>query len=145
MNMSKEPPSIVSRSITYSHKIPVSKTQVFWEKLKKGKIFATKCKMCGELYYPPQADCPRCLTSEVEWAELSNTVTLETYTYVQVKPQGFTQYEPYTIAIGRTMEGVKVMGWLEHEKPEVGIELKVTTKMLPDGYPVVVFVSKDRV
>lgn len=142
--MSKEPPFITSRPITYSHKIPISKTQVFWEKLKEGKVFATKCKTCGELYFPPQADCPRCLASDVEWVELSSTVTLVTYTQVQVRPAGFTQYEPYTIAIGRTIEGVRVMGWLEHEKPEVGIELEMTTKMLSDGYPVIIFVSKDR-
>ena len=141
--MSKEAPSMASRPIAYGHKIPISKTQVFWDKLKEGKIFATRCKKCKELYYPPQTDCPRCLSSGVEWTELDNTVTLETYTHVQVKPQGFTQYDPYTIAIGRTKDGAKVMGWLEQEKPEVGMELRMTTKTLHDGYLVIVFTSKE--
>jgi uncharacterized OB-fold protein len=144
MNMSKEAPSMTSRPITYVHKIPISKTQIFWDKLKEGKVFTTRCKTCRELYYPPQTDCPRCLASDAEWVELNSTVILETYTHVQVRPQGFIQYDPYTIAIGRTMEGVKVMGWLEHDKPEVGLELKMTTKKLPDGYSVIIFVSKDR-
>ncbi|MFQ5710851.1 MAG: Zn-ribbon domain-containing OB-fold protein [Candidatus Geothermarchaeales archaeon] len=140
--MKKELPSMSSRPLHYSHKIPILKTRLFWEKLKEGKVYATRCKKCGKLYYPPQDDCTQCLASDVEWVELGKTVTLETYTQVHIKPQGFTQYEPYTIAIARTTEGIKVMGWLEDAAPEdarVGMKLEMSTKTLPDGYQVIVF------
>ncbi|MGB9672184.1 MAG: Zn-ribbon domain-containing OB-fold protein [Candidatus Norongarragalinales archaeon] len=142
MSEAKEPASITSRPITYTHKIPVAKTKIFWEKLREGKICTTKCKKCGSLYFPPQVDCPQCLTSEVEWLELGEEAVLETYTHVQTRPQGFTQYEPYIIAVAKTSEGVKVMGWLEDVKPteiKVGMKLKMATKTLPDGYITIVF------
>lgn len=138
----KELPSIDSRPLTYAHKIPILKTQKFWEGLKKGEIYAVKCVRCEKLYFPPQTDCPICLASEVEWIKLNKTVVLETFTQVHVKPQGFTQYEPYTIAIAKTKEGVKVMGWLENIKLEeikIGMKLEMNVKTLQDGYITITF------
>lgn len=135
-------PSMASRLLTYAHKIPISKTHIFWEKLKEGKIFATKCKHCGKVYYPPQTDCSECLKSEFEWVELSNSAVLQTYTLVEAKPQGFSHYEPYIIAIAITPENVKIMGWLEKIRPEnirIGMNLKTDTKILQDGYVTIIF------
>ena len=138
----KELPSVTSRPLTYIHKIPILKTQPFWEKLKEGEIYATKCKKCGKLYYPPQVDCPECLASDVEWIKLSEEAKLETYTQVLTRPQSFENYEPYIIAIASTSEGVKIMGWLEGVKLEeikVGMKLKATGGLLEDGYHIIKF------
>jgi uncharacterized OB-fold protein len=105
MSKAKELPSVISRPLTYIHKIPILKTQLFWEKLKEGEIYATRCKKCKKLYYPPQADCPECLASEIEWIKLSGEATLEAYTQVQARPQRFENYEPYIIAIAATRGG----------------------------------------
>jgi len=144
--VSKEAPHIPSRPLTYAHKIPISKTGVFWEKLKLGEVYATKCRKCGKLYYPPQVDCPRCLTSEAEWVKLSGEGRLFSYTWVYYQPQGFTQYQkPYAIAVAEVDGGVKVMGWLEGVKPEevkIGMRVAVSAKTLPDGYLVIVFSPK---
>jgi len=142
MTKTKETPFMTSRPITYVHKIPILKTELFWEKLKEGQIFTTKCVKCGRVYYPPQADCPECLTSHVEWLRLSDEATLETYTCVQAKPQGFDQYEPYTIAIATTVDGIKIAGRLENEKIEdvkVGMKLRVSARLLADGYMTITF------
>jgi len=142
MSKAKELPSIISRSLVYVHEIPIAKTQLFWEKLKEGEIYATKCRKCGKLYYPPQADCPQCLASDIEWIKLSEEATLEAYTHVQARPQGFNQYEPYIIAVARTSEGVRIMGWLEDMKLEdikVGMKLKASTRIQSNGYPVIRF------
>jgi uncharacterized OB-fold protein len=143
----KEIPFVTSRRLTYAHKIPILKTQLFWEKLKEGEIYATKCKKCGRVYYPPQADCPECLTSEIEWFKLSDEATLETYTQVQARPQGFEQHEPYIIAIATTADGVKIAGRLENVKLEdvkVGMKLKTGTRILEDGYVTITFKKLER-
>jgi uncharacterized OB-fold protein len=141
-NLAEELPSITSRSITFVHKVPVLKTRLFWDGLKEGKVYATKCRKCGKVYYPPQGDCAPCLSSNMEWVELNSDAVLETYTHALQRPAGFDQYEPYIIAIARTRDGVRVMGWLEGIKPEevkVGMKLEMSTRKLPDGFWVITF------
>ena len=143
--MAEENPSITSRPITFTHKVPILKTRRFWKKLEEGEVYATKCRKCSRLYYPPQGDCAHCLSSDVEWVKLSNEATIETYTYASQRPAGFNQYEPYIIAIARTKDGVRVMGWLEDIGPEdvkVGMKLIMSTKKLPDGFLVITFKPK---
>jgi uncharacterized OB-fold protein len=145
IEMAEENPSITSRPITFTHKVPILKTRRFWEKLEEGEVYATKCRKCGRLYYPPQGDCAHCLSSDVEWVKLSNESTIETYTYASQRPAGFNQYEPYIIAIARTKDGVRVMGWLEDIGPEdvkVGMKIIMSTKKLPDGFLVITFKPK---
>ena len=140
--MAEENPSRISRPITFTHKVPILKTRRFWEKLEDGEVYATKCRKCGRLYYPPQGDCARCLSSDVEWIKLSREAVLETYTQALQRPAGFSQYEPYIIAIARTRGGVRVMGWLEDIKLEnvkVGMKLEMSTRRLPDGFLVIIF------
>jgi len=131
-------PSIKSREVKIVQDIPINRTLPFWEALKQGKILATRCKKCGKLYFPPAADCSNCLTSEMEWIELSNEATIETFTHVVVRPTTFQQEKPYTVAIGRLKEGVKVLAWLTGFKlseVKVGMKAKLVARLTPDGRP----------
>jgi uncharacterized OB-fold protein len=141
MTEKAEYPTIKSRTLTLTHEVPICKTKTYWEGLKAGKVYAAKCKKCGEIYYPPQADCPKCLTSQIEWVELSEG-EIETFTKVSLKPQGFNHYkEDFIIAIAKTPEGAKVMGWLENtdvENIKPGAHIKITAKIMPDGFPTII-------
>lgn len=131
-------PVIKSKPITIVEEIPISKTLKFWEGLKEGKVYGTKCCKCGKLYFPPSADCPDCLCSEMQWVELGDEVEIETFTHVVVRPTSFCQYKPYTVAIGRLKEGVKVLAWLTGFKlseVRVGMKAKLVAKTTPDGNP----------
>jgi len=145
MSKTFEYPSMKSRTLTLTHNIPISKTKTYWEGLKEEYVYATKCKKCGRVYYPPQVDCPNCLTSDVEWIQLLEG-SLETFTQVYLKPQGFTHYEHnYIVAIAKTVEGAKVMGWLEDmdvKTVKVGTSVKITATTMPDGFPAVIFKLK---
>ncbi|MGC8606030.1 MAG: Zn-ribbon domain-containing OB-fold protein [Vulcanisaeta sp.] len=125
-----EGPTIDSVPIVYRHKIPISKTVKYWDGLKEGKIYATRCRSCGAVYYPPQADCPYCGSSDVEWIELPREGILETFTRVYSRPQGYEEFEPYIIAIAR-VGNVRVMGWLINVKDErcvkIGDEVILST------------------
>jgi len=136
-------PSIKSREIRIVQDMPISKTLKFWEGLKEGKIYATKCKKCGRLYFPPVADCPDDLTSEMEWTELSSEAEIETFTHVVIRPTTFQQYKPYTVAIGKMKEGVRVLAWLSGFKLseiKVGMKAKLIAKLSPEGNPTYEFV-----
>ena len=129
-------PSIRSREIKIFQEIPISKTLKFWEGLKEGKIYATRCANCGRLYFPPSADCPNCSTASIEWVELSKEAEIETFTHVVIRPTPFQQNKPYTVAIGKLKEGVKVLAWLTGFKLseiKVGMKAKLAAKTTQEG------------
>lgn len=136
-------PTIKSREITIAPEVPISKTMKFWEGLRQGKIFATRCTACGKVYFPPNTDCAECLLTDLEWIELTGEAEVETFTHVVVRPTTFQQYKPYTVAIGKFTSGVKVLAWLTGFKLseiKVGLKIKLTAKTSPEGNPTYEFV-----
>jgi len=139
----KAPTLRSARALTLIYEIPISKTARFWEGLKEGKIFTTRCKQCGELYFPPTDDCVKCLSSGMEWVELSGDAELETFTQIVVRPATFAKYEPYMVAIGKLKEGVKVLAWLtgiQLENVKLGMKLKLVGKILPEDKVIYEFI-----
>jgi len=136
-------PSIKSREIKIVQEIPISKNLKFYEGLKEGKVYATKCKDCGKIYFPPNVDCPECLSTGLDGVELSSDAEIETFTHVVVRPTTFQQNKPYTVAIGRLKEGVKVLAWLTGFKlseVKVGMKAKLVATMTPEGNPTYEFI-----
>jgi len=99
---------------------------VVFEGLKKGKIYGTKCKKCGTLYFPPRKDCEKCLTSDMEWVKLKDKGTIMIYTIVKQNLKGFDSYSDYTIGIVRSSDGVDLMCWIKGES-KVSKKVKITT------------------
>lgn len=141
--MSEAPPSLKSRrTLKLTYEIPVAKTARFWQALKEGQLVTTRCTKCGNVTFPPQNDCPKCLASEPEWIDLGNEAVLESFTQIVVTPVSFVDYEPYVVAVGRLMEGVKILAWLSDVQPEqvkVGMRMKLVARTTPDGRPVYEF------
>ncbi|GAB6193446.1 Zn-ribbon domain-containing OB-fold protein [Desulfocastanea catecholica] len=71
----------------------------FIDHLESGKVMYTVCKSCGVKYFPPRADCAACLSSDMEWREVSGTGKLVSYSQLQYAPVGFEADVPYTIAM----------------------------------------------
>ena len=141
--MSESPSLRSRRKITLRFDIPILKTQEFWASLKNGKFVTTKCSKCGNVSFPPQADCPQCMSGESQWVDLGREAALVTFTHVRITPASFAEGGPYTIAIGEFAGGVKVLAWLEGVKPEdakPGITLRVEPRTSPEGNPYYVFV-----
>ncbi|MEM2794047.1 MAG: Zn-ribbon domain-containing OB-fold protein [Candidatus Methanomethylicia archaeon] len=129
-------PTLKSRPMSLSYDIPISRIKQFWDGLKEGKVLATKCKNCGTLNFPPVADCPNCYSSDIEWIPISSEGEIETFTHVVVKPQSFQEYEPYTIAIAKLKDGVRVLAWLTGaliEDVKVGMKVKLKAKISQEG------------
>jgi uncharacterized protein len=138
------PPTLRSkRSITLRFNIPISKTSRFWDALGEGRFVTTKCEDCGRVSFPPQADCPNCMSSRSGWIDLSPEAELLTFTYVQITPTSFVEHDPYVVAIGRLKEGVNVLAWLEGADPsklKPGMGMSVETRKDAEGGPYYVFV-----
>jgi uncharacterized OB-fold protein len=130
------------RSLTLRFDIPISKTSFFWEGLEKGKFYITRCTSCGNKSFPPQADCPKCMSDKHEWVELKGNGKILTYTLVQVTPASFVDNDPYIVAIAEFQEGIKVLAWVEGatlDKISPGSEVRLETRMSKEGNPYYVF------
>ena len=142
--MAQEDPVLHSRrSLTLKFDIPISRTHEFWDALKDGRFITTKCSNCGRVTFPPQSDCPECMSSEFTWVDLGRDATLVTFTYVQITPASFAENDPYIIAIGELAPGLKVLAWLEGVQPEnakPGMKLRLEGRTSREGNPYYVFV-----
>jgi len=114
----------------------ISKVNDFVDYLEKGKVMYTRCKDCGLVFFPPRADCYQCLTSNMEWAEVSGNGKLISYSKLEYAPIGFGDDLPYSIAL-LDYGDYKVFGRLANDIPEndiqVGMEMKTEVNSLPNG------------
>jgi uncharacterized OB-fold protein len=125
-----------ARTLHITYNLPISKTSKFWQGLKEGKIYATKCRKCGKLHFPPVADCGDCGSSNVTWMELEGEGEIETFTQVVVKPASFSNESDYIVAIARLKEGVRALAWLigvEREDVQVGMKVRLVARVTSDG------------
>ena len=114
-----------------------SKVDHFVELLDEGKVAGTRCSKCGESFFPPRADCCKCLSDEMEWFEIAGPGQLVSYSTLIYAPTGFEEDLPYTIAVVQFGEDIKVFGRLSKEikagEVRVGMKLDVTPVELPNG------------
>ena len=125
-----------ARTLHITYNLPISRTSKFWQGLKEGKIYATKCQKCGRLHFPPVADCGDCGSSNVKWIELEGEGEIETFTQVVVKPASFSNESNYIVAIARLKEGVRALAWLigvEREDVQVGMKVRLVARVTSDG------------
>jgi uncharacterized OB-fold protein len=112
-----------------------AKTAEFMRYLESGKVMASRCKKCGATYFPPKADCPSCLSSEVEWFEVKGGGKLRSYTKVNYGPTGFEADAPYILALG-DFDGLQILARLSRDIAEndikVGMSLVVSPLKLPN-------------
>ena len=117
----------------------VSDTEVtpFLRYLMEGKIAGTRCKSCERLYFPPRAQCVRCLSSDMDWTEMNGKAILITYTTIYSAPAGFEEDVPYTLGVARLEEGPKVLARLDKNIDRsgiaIGMKLKLISKKLAES------------
>ena len=114
----------------------ITKTNDFVSQLEQGKIMGTKCKTCGLQFFPPRADCYQCLSSDMEWFEVSGTGKLLSYSKLKYGPVGFEGDLPYCIAV-LDYGGHKIFGRIDKEiedsEIKIGMDMKAKVNTLPNG------------
>jgi len=114
----------------------ITKTNDFIEHLENGKVAGTKCKDCGAVFFPPRADCCQCMSSNVEWFDVSGSGKLVTFSKLTFAPIGFEADVPYCIAL-IDYGSYKVFGRISSDIPEediqVGMEMKTVANTVSNG------------
>lgn len=114
----------------------ITKVNDFIDHLEKGKVAGTRCKDCGAAFFPPRADCSHCLSSNMEWFDISGTGKLVTYSKLKFAPMGFDQDLPYAIAL-LDFGDYKVFGRIApdvaDEDVTIGMSMTAVSNELPNG------------
>jgi uncharacterized OB-fold protein len=114
----------------------ITKTNDFIAYLENNKVMGTRCKDCEKLFFPPRADCYQCLSSNMEWFEVSGKGKLLTYSKLQYAPVGFERDVPYRIALvdyGDYKVFGRISGDLSEEEIKPGMEMQTVVNRLPNG------------
>ena len=101
------------------------KTAKFWEGLKENKFLTTKCKDCGEFFFPPRAICPKCLSDNLEWIELSGEGNL--YSWSEIKDYKLRYFaKPYILGVVELKEGIgRIIIKIRAKKEELKIGMPI--------------------
>jgi len=125
-----------AKPITFNPEMARKKLSEFWRGLENGKIYASKCRNCGTLSFPPVADCSKCMSSDPEWIEIEGEGEIETFTKIMIRPKSFADHPPYTVAVAKMREGVKILASItvpDESKLKIGARIKLITKKAETG------------
>jgi uncharacterized OB-fold protein len=110
---------------------PHTKVSRFADLLKTGRIAASRCAACGLVSFPPRADCPKCLSGEFGWVEVSGRGKILTWTRIDAAPAGFEDDAPYTIGVVDLEEAGRLLAWFGDSIPESEIRIGMDVQVVP--------------
>jgi uncharacterized OB-fold protein len=113
-----------------------TKVNAFIDHLEQGRLMYTQCKPCGEVYFPPRADCSACLASDMQWLEVTGRGKLVSFSQLTYAPVGFEADLPYTIALvdyGPFQIFGRLDADLDMDTVKIGMEMIARVHKLPEG------------
>ena len=78
----------------------------FWEATKAHRLKLARCADCGHVRYPLYASCPKCLSLDREWTDVSGKGTVWGYVLMrQPYLPGYCDELPYNVVLVELDEG----------------------------------------
>lgn len=120
----------------------------FWDGLKAGKVLMQQCGACEKWTFYPRRHCSHCLSSDVEFREVSGEGTLYTYTVARIPtlPE-FASSEPQLLAVVELDQGVRInttLVGLKEDQVKVGMRVKPVRALVSnDGTVLLRFTGVD--
>lgn len=85
-------------------------TRPFWEAAQRRELVMPRCKTCDHLFFYPRSECPRCLSSDLEWVKVSGRGRLHSFTVIhQPANAAFRNDVPYVYAVVQLAEGPRMV------------------------------------
>ena len=94
----------------------------------KPYLMGSKCRSCGETFFPSRLCCRRCSSEEMEKILLSRVGKLFSFTTVRVKPPHFIGEVPYLVGVVELPEGERIKTLLtecDQSGLEIGMEMEL--------------------
>jgi uncharacterized OB-fold protein len=110
----------------------------YWEYARRGEWRLQRCASCGHYIHFPKPGCPRCASTDLEWARMSGRGVVGSFILVRyLDAPGFDR--PYIVAqvSPAEQESVRVLcNILECalEDVHIGMPVQVTFETIRDGW-----------
>lgn len=86
----------------------------YWDGLKRGQLLYQVCRVCAHRRLPPTAQCPKCLSDEVEWAATRGRGRLASWVvFHRAYHPAFEDQIPYAVGIVELDEGPRMLARLK--------------------------------
>ena len=97
--------------------------EAYWSALAGGRLTFQRCGPCGNAWLPPRTECPRCWSTEWQWAEASGDGHVISWVVYHVAfDKRFQDRLPYNVAVVELAEGPRLVSNLV-EMPADGEEM----------------------
>ena len=93
-----------------------------------GCLLGSKCRACGETFYPQRAACGRCFREELEEVPLEKRGTLHTYTIARTGMPGSVVNPPFIsgiVELPNRMRIVSLITGFDLDKVEIGSDVEL--------------------
>jgi len=99
---------ILSLQWTQEYRHSLGKVSRFFLALEEGKLLATRCPSCGNVWMPPRPLCPT-HREVTEWVELSGKGRLITWSVIHGRSQGAPHLQPPYVFAYVALEGATTL------------------------------------
>ena len=108
----------------------------FWRTEKvRYRLAGELCQTCGKPIFPPRDICPHCTETTQDPCTFSGKGQVYSYSTVYEAPAGYTEYQPYTVALIKLEEGPLVTAQLtdvDNNEVRVGMSVEMVTRKIKE-------------
>ena len=125
---------------THPTPAPSALTQPWWDAAKERRLTVQHCIACDRLIFYPREFCPSCLSSELEWREMSGKGHVHTYTVIrQAAHPYFQEHVPYLYGVVKLVEGPQMFTnfLMDLDAIEIGQPVEAVFTDISDEYAIV--------
>ena len=108
----------------------------YWrtEKTRYGLVGET-CRVCGKPIFPPRDLCPHCTEAGQDLRTFGGKGEVYSFAHVADAPAGYTEYQPYTVALIKLEEGPLLTAQLtdvDEADVRIGMPVEMVTRKLKE-------------
>ena len=108
----------------------------FFAAAKERRLVVQRCARCGTLRFPPRELCTSCLSTEIEWADVSGRGEIFSFNVMhQVYHPAFAAEVPYAVVVVKLAEGPKMISNLVDcplDAIRIGMPVEVVFETMTD-------------
>jgi uncharacterized OB-fold protein len=102
----------VSSAASYTKPLPkpTAIDAPYWEGMRRHEFLLPQCVDCKHIFFPPMQHCPRCLSDQLQWFQVSGRGKV--WSWVVFHQQYFTSFKddlPYVVVFIELEEGPRLM------------------------------------